>query len=67
MTAPTATGYLTPADLASRYSVPLQTIYAWNHKRTGPPYLRLGRHVRYRPADVTAWEHAHTAAGARAS
>lgn len=27
----------------------------WRKGGIGPAYLRLGRKVRYRPADVTAW------------
>jgi predicted DNA-binding transcriptional regulator AlpA len=30
----------------------------WEKKRLtgdGPPYLKIGRHVRYRPSDVEAW------------
>jgi predicted DNA-binding transcriptional regulator AlpA len=36
--------------------VPLGTIYVWNSKGVGPKYLRVGRHVRYRLADVVEWE-----------
>jgi len=48
--------HLSPAELAERYDVPLETVYGWNKTRTGPEYLRIGRHVRYRMADVIAWE-----------
>jgi excisionase family DNA binding protein len=48
--------HLSPADLAAREGVPLPTVYAWNHTGTGPRYFRAGRHVRYRLADVEAWE-----------
>ena len=48
--------HLTPDDLAERYSVPKKTIYDWNSKGTGPRYMTIGRHVRYRLADVVAWE-----------
>ena len=57
MTRP-ASAYLSPEDLAARYGIDVQAVYHWNHKRTGPPYLRIGRLVRYRLADVTAWENA---------
>lgn len=54
--------YLSTEELAERYAVPLKTIYMWNHRGTGPKYLRLGgsngRSVRYRLADVVAWERA---------
>jgi excisionase family DNA binding protein len=47
---------LTPEDLAERLGIPLATLYGWNSKGTGPRYLRVGRHVRYREVDVIAWE-----------
>jgi len=47
--------YLTPAELADLVRLPLGTIYAWRHKGTGPPALKVGRHIRYRRCDVDAW------------
>ena len=48
--------HLSPEGLAEREGVPLETVYGWNRKRTGPAFMRIGRHVRYRLADVVAWE-----------
>ncbi|MDP9329835.1 MAG: hypothetical protein M3P11_04235 [Actinomycetota bacterium] len=31
------------------------TLEEWAYRRTGPKYLRLGRHARYRIRDVEAW------------
>ncbi|MFJ8000749.1 helix-turn-helix transcriptional regulator [Streptomyces sp. NPDC096310] len=47
--------YLTPDDIAAMFDVPLETVYAWRKKRTGPPGFRIGKHVRYDPAAVHAW------------
>jgi excisionase family DNA binding protein len=47
--------YLTPEDLASLFGVPLETVYQWRRKRTGPPGFRVGRHLRYDPAAVSQW------------
>ncbi|MEU0231457.1 MULTISPECIES: helix-turn-helix domain-containing protein [unclassified Streptomyces] len=47
--------YLTPEDIAELFDVPLETVYYWRKKRTGPPGFRVGRHVRYDPAAVRAW------------
>lgn len=44
-----------PRDLAEYLQVPLGTVYRWNSMGGGPPVLRVGRHVRYRPADVERW------------
>ena len=48
--------HLSPEELAEREGVPLQTVYGWNKTRTGPRFMRIGRHVRYRLADVVTWE-----------
>ncbi|MFE2633963.1 helix-turn-helix transcriptional regulator [Streptomyces scopuliridis] len=47
--------YLTPDDIATMFGVPLETVYQWRKKRTGPPGFRIGKHVRYDPAAVRAW------------
>ncbi|MFI5803084.1 helix-turn-helix transcriptional regulator [Streptomyces sp. NPDC051561] len=47
--------YLTPEDVAALFSVPLETVYAWRKKRTGPPGFRIGKHLRYDPVAVHAW------------
>ncbi|MEW2220010.1 helix-turn-helix domain-containing protein [Streptomyces sp. NPDC006990] len=47
--------YLTPDDIAETFGVPLETVYQWRKKRTGPPGFRIGKHLRYDPADVHAY------------
>lgn len=54
--------HLSPAELAEREDVPLETVYGWNKTRSGPRYMKIGRHVRYRVADVIAWENSRTIA-----
>ncbi|PBC76152.1 helix-turn-helix protein [Streptomyces sp. TLI_235] len=49
------TRYLTPEDIAALFEVPLETIYQWRRKRTGPPGFRVGRHLRYDPTEVAQW------------
>ena len=46
---------LTAEELAGFLGVPLNTVYVWNHRRQGPPALKVGRHLRYRWAEVEAW------------
>lgn len=46
---------MTPNEVANFLGVPLTTVYAWNHKGTGPRRVRIGRHVRYAKADVDLW------------
>ncbi len=47
--------YLSPEDLARMFTVPVATVYAWNHRGTGPRRIRVGRHIRYRASDVSQW------------
>jgi excisionase family DNA binding protein len=46
---------LTPQELAERLQVPVATVQTWRANRTGPRGHRVGRHVRYREADVALW------------
>lgn len=46
---------LSHKELAKYCNVPERTVYQWNTKGTGPKRFRIGRHVRYRLADVEAW------------
>ncbi|MEV5942669.1 helix-turn-helix domain-containing protein [Streptomyces sp. NPDC051994] len=47
--------YLTPEDVAEIFKVPLETVYGWRKTRTGPPGFRVGKHVRYDPAELLAY------------
>ncbi|MET9185238.1 helix-turn-helix domain-containing protein [Streptomyces tendae] len=47
--------YLTPDDIAAMFEVPLETVYQWRKKRTGPPGFRIGKHLRYDPADIRTY------------
>ncbi len=55
--------FFTVDELADRYGVTVQTIYAWNHKGTGPRFFRAGRLPRYRLSDCLVWEDARYADG----
>jgi excisionase family DNA binding protein len=46
---------LRPHEVAAFLGVPLQTIYRWRYRHEGPLGYRVGRHVRYRAADVEQW------------
>ncbi len=45
--------------LAEYLGVPLQTVYQWSHRGGGPPAIRVGRHLRYRPEQVEQWLDSH--------
>ena len=52
----TAVRHLTTEELAERLGIPAETVKRWRKVGDGPPYLHVGKHVRYRLADVEAWE-----------
>ncbi len=59
----TSEKHLSPDELAEREGVAVDTVYRWNWLGTGPRYLKIGRNVRYRLADVIAWENTRYADG----
>jgi excisionase family DNA binding protein len=42
-------------QVASYLRVPKETLYTWRKRHYGPPAARVGRHLRYDPADVRHW------------
>lgn len=42
-------------EVAVLLGVPVKTLYQWRYKGVGPVGVRIGRHLRYREADVEAW------------
>ena len=45
----------TVEDVSTFLGVPIATLYQWRYRRTGPRAIRVGRHLRYDPAEVRAW------------
>ena len=50
--APRRTTALTERQVAEHLGLSVATLRAWRHRGKGPRFLRLGRSVRYLPADV---------------
>ena len=50
-------------ETARYLGVPTGTLYRWRVTGGGPPAYRVGRHLRYDPAEVRAW--VRTRSGAR--
>jgi predicted DNA-binding transcriptional regulator AlpA len=46
---------LSSQELADYFSVPLNTVYVWRARGTGPPGIKVGRFTRYRMSEVDAW------------
>jgi len=42
-------------ELADFLGLPIQTIYQWRKRNYGPPGRRMGKHIRYRRAEVERW------------
>jgi predicted DNA-binding transcriptional regulator AlpA len=42
-------------EVARTLHVSLATIRRWRLLRIGPPFLKIGASVRYRPDDISAW------------
>jgi hypothetical protein len=52
--------WITRRELASRQNLPVATLAQWASQGKGPRYAKFGGLVRYRLADVIAWENANT-------
>jgi predicted DNA-binding transcriptional regulator AlpA len=48
-------------DVAEFVGVPVNTLYQWRRKGTGPTAFRVGRFLRYDPVNVREWLAEHTA------
>ena len=46
---------LSPAAVAEWLDVPIATLYQWRLYGSGPRASKVGRHLRYRVADVERW------------
>lgn len=46
--------------LAEQLGIPEKTVAEWRSTNRGPAYVKVGRHVRYRTADVEAWLESQT-------
>ena len=57
---PDETSVLSAANLARRWHISLRTLERWRTAGKGPTSMMLGGSVRYRLADVLAFEQART-------
>ena len=56
----TESEWMTDATVAERLSISRVTLAAWRATAQGPPWIKLGRLVRYKTAHVNAWLEQHT-------
>jgi excisionase family DNA binding protein len=52
---PSAPVFLTQNEVAELLRLPVRTVEDWRLTRNGPPWLKLGRHVRYERDDLLEW------------
>ena len=45
--------------LSRRWNIAPRTLERWRAEGRGPQFVRIGRHVRYRKADIDAFEAQH--------
>jgi predicted DNA-binding transcriptional regulator AlpA len=47
-------------DAADLLSLSVRTLQSWRNRMAGPPFIQVGRAVRYRRRDLIAWIDANT-------
>jgi len=52
---PESGALLTEVQAAKFVCLSVRTLQAWRSRRTGPPFIRAGRAIRYRRADLVDW------------
>ncbi len=51
----TGRGFWSHLETAEYLGIPAATLHQWTYKGTGPRSYKIGRHRKYKPADVAAW------------
>jgi predicted DNA-binding transcriptional regulator AlpA len=51
---------LSEAEVSELFGISMRTLQAWRTKKSGPPFARLGRVVRYRRKDLIGWAEQNT-------
>ncbi len=59
-TSPGLPAILTENEAAGFLRLSIKTIQCWRLRRVGPKYVKQGRSIRYRMADLVAYQEANT-------
>jgi predicted DNA-binding transcriptional regulator AlpA len=51
---------LTEVGAAKQLKLSVRTLQAWRSRKEGPPFVRVGRAIRYRECELLAWLRANT-------
>ena len=54
--------FLDERELATELRVARITLQAWRRRKHGPPFVRVGRRIRYQRSAVDAWLRSRTIA-----
>ena len=54
-TAPNPGELLDEKEVAAELRVTRRCLQQWRHRHTGPPFVRLGKHIRYRADVLRLW------------
>jgi excisionase family DNA binding protein len=54
---------ITTEEAAEYAGFSVHTFKAWRRKKMGPPFVKIGRSVRYRESEVLAWVERQTQDG----
>jgi Helix-turn-helix domain len=54
-------------DAADLLSLSVRTLQSWRIRMAGPPFVQVGRAIRYRRRDLIAWIEANTIGATMAS
>jgi hypothetical protein len=53
------TEYITVQELEIRAKISSRTLRNWRNRRIGPPFIKVGKQILYKWADIEAWLNAH--------
>jgi len=54
-------------EVADYLGVSIKTIYTWQYTKTGPRFMRVGKHLKARWSDVESWLDKQATDGGRAA
>lgn len=52
---PSEDALLTEDEAADSLRISVRTLQAWRLRTAGPPFVRVGRTIRYRRGDIKTW------------
>jgi excisionase family DNA binding protein len=66
MATDTNSDVLTPDELSKSYKISKRTLENWRRNGSGPPWIRIGRQIRYPRSGIKEWIETQNKGRARA-